>query len=149
MEAHRALGYQSGSMQEVDLDSIHICSKCAAWSSCGSSNKWNEGLYQSLFLQMDPYLDHMAGPQWERMCLDLLSLEVPKEGSTSLRRRGQWGKDFKGGTGKRGGRGVVNNKGKGKGKGKGKERKRKEEKRKEKKRKEKKRKEKKRDRAIH
>ena len=32
------LGHQLGSMQKLDLDLLHICSKYAAWSSSGSPN---------------------------------------------------------------------------------------------------------------
>jgi hypothetical protein len=37
------LNYQPKSMQGVDLGPLHICSKYAAWSSCGSSNNWSGG----------------------------------------------------------------------------------------------------------
>lgn len=30
------LGHQSVSSQRLDLDSVHICNKCAGWSSCGT-----------------------------------------------------------------------------------------------------------------
>jgi hypothetical protein len=33
-----SLGYQPGSIWELVLD---ICSKCAAWFSCGSANNWS------------------------------------------------------------------------------------------------------------
>jgi hypothetical protein len=32
-----------GSMQGFDLGPLHICSKCAGWSSYRSSNKWSRG----------------------------------------------------------------------------------------------------------
>lgn len=32
------LYHQPGSVQELDLNALRICSKCAAWSPCGSPN---------------------------------------------------------------------------------------------------------------
>jgi hypothetical protein len=32
-----------GAEGELDLDLLHICSRCAAWSSCDSPNQWNVG----------------------------------------------------------------------------------------------------------
>lgn len=38
----QSLVHQPGNMQELELDPLHICSKCPAWCSYGSPNKWNQ-----------------------------------------------------------------------------------------------------------
>ena len=44
------LDHQSGSRQDL----LHICSKYAAWCSCGSPNKWNWGCLSLCSLQLGP-----------------------------------------------------------------------------------------------
>ena len=91
------LGHQTGSMQKLDLGSLHICCKCAAWSSCGSPNKWScecLGLYS---LTLDPLL--LPGlPDWASMEENLPSPAgtrcsrirwYPWGSSLSLRKRGR------------------------------------------------------------
>jgi hypothetical protein len=90
------LRYQPGSIQEVGLESLHFCSKCAAWSSCGSPNKWSRGclgLCSPPLEPLPPYFNYLDGPQWERMCPSPAGTRcpggvVPKGDSSSLRRRG-------------------------------------------------------------
>jgi hypothetical protein len=43
-----------GSMEEIDLDLLHICNKCAAWSSCGCPNKWSRGYLSLCSSSLDP-----------------------------------------------------------------------------------------------
>ena len=55
----------SQSIQELDLDPIHIYSKYVAWCSCGSLNKQNGGCLGLCSLPLDPlppYLDCVVGP---------------------------------------------------------------------------------------
>jgi hypothetical protein len=40
----QSLGHQAGNMQELGLDPLYICSKCATWSSCGSPTKWSKAV---------------------------------------------------------------------------------------------------------
>lgn len=44
----QVLDQQSGSRQELDLDLLHICSKCAAWCSCGFPDKWSRAFSVSV-----------------------------------------------------------------------------------------------------
>ena len=41
-------------MQGLDLEALHVCSRCPAWPSCGFPNKWSRGCPCSL--QLDPLL---------------------------------------------------------------------------------------------
>lgn len=61
-----------------------------------------------------PDLDCMFGPQWERICLVLLGLDIPgwdgtQGGAPPLRRRGGSNREeiHKGGAGRKRGRGTV------------------------------------------
>ena len=64
-------------MQELDLEPLDICSICAAWFSCGSSNKWKCHDLSSLPLGLLPaYLEGLVWPHWKRICLDLLVLNT-------------------------------------------------------------------------
>ena len=48
------LNHQPKDMPWLDLGPLHICSRCAAWSSCGSPNNWS-GDYSCLCcLPVDP-----------------------------------------------------------------------------------------------
>lgn len=40
----QSMGHQQENMEEMGLDFLHTCSKCATWSSCGFPNKWNKGV---------------------------------------------------------------------------------------------------------
>ena len=73
-------GQQTVRMQKLNLDPIHFCSKCEAWSSRGSSNKCRGG-YLDL-CSLSPYLDFLDGSQWERMYLVLLKLDASGWGGT-------------------------------------------------------------------
>lgn len=48
------LGHQQGSRQELDLDPLHICSKCAAWSSYRSP-KQSWGSLRLFFCHWIPF----------------------------------------------------------------------------------------------
>ena len=74
MGGSQSLGHLAGSMQELDLDASPICSKCVAWSSRGSPNKWNGGRRLSLFpaiALLSPYLDGL--PAWASVGEDVPS----------------------------------------------------------------------------
>jgi hypothetical protein len=49
----QSLGHQPWSMQELDLDPLHICNKCAAWCSCGSPNKQSRDYLDLCSLPLD------------------------------------------------------------------------------------------------
>ena len=73
---------------------LHICSRCAAWSSCRSTNNWSRDCLNSVaclwitFL----YLGCLVWPKWDGMHLVLIQLDVPGQvgahggASPSLRR---------------------------------------------------------------
>jgi hypothetical protein len=42
------LNHQPKSIQGLDLEPLNICSRCKAWSSCGSPNNWSRGLSLTL-----------------------------------------------------------------------------------------------------
>lgn len=48
----QSLGYQPGRMQELYVDLLHICSKCATWCSCCSLANKGNGRMES-FVKMD------------------------------------------------------------------------------------------------
>lgn len=60
------------------LGILHIWSRCAAWPSCGFCNTFRGGCLWLRCLQLDPFplTDCLVRPQWERMCLILLGLDV-------------------------------------------------------------------------
>ena len=63
----------SQSIQELDLDPIHIYSKYLAWCSCGSPNKQNGGCLGLCSLPLDPL--PLAGlPGWTSVGEDVPSL---------------------------------------------------------------------------
>lgn len=104
----QSLSHQPENIQELNIDPIHICCKFAAWPSCGSPNKWTV-LSWSLFPVIgspSTYLDLLVGPQWERLCLVLLGLEYPGLGGTQ-EEKVIGGRTCRGGTGKRGRRGLL------------------------------------------
>ena len=41
------------STHRLDLGSLHICSRCAVWSSCGSPYNWNWGCLWLCYLPLD------------------------------------------------------------------------------------------------
>jgi hypothetical protein len=48
------LNYQQKSLQGLYLGPLHIYSRCAAWSSCGSPNNWSRGCVGVCYLPLDP-----------------------------------------------------------------------------------------------
>ena len=104
-QGSRRLGPQAGTMQGLDLDILHIFNKCSAWSLCDSPNKWSGAVSVSVLFHWIPfsYLDCLVGPQWERIHLVLLGLDVPEWGGTQVglpfsekKGRGQWGSYLQG-----------------------------------------------------
>ena len=76
------LNHQPNSTQRRDLNPHSpICSRCAAWSSCGSPNNWSRGCLWLCGLPLDP-LPYLVGPHWERRRLGLLGLDLPGEVGT-------------------------------------------------------------------
>lgn len=66
------LNYQPKSMQGMDLGPLHICSKYAAWSSCGSSNNWSGGCLWFCCLPLD-LLPPPGLPGWASVGEEVLS----------------------------------------------------------------------------
>lgn len=117
-EWSQILGHQPRIMQDLDLDHLHICNKCAIWCSYGYPNTWIRDCLGLCSLSLDaltPYLDCLFGPQWERMCIDLLGLDAPLWGRYPMGVLLLWGEEVdatgrgicKGETEKRGGKGAV------------------------------------------
>jgi hypothetical protein len=76
----QSLCHQSGSIQELGLDPIHMCSRCTAWSSFGFLTSGAETFSVSILWYIgSPFLyqHYLVWPQWKRMCLVLLRLDVP------------------------------------------------------------------------
>jgi hypothetical protein len=103
------------SRQGLDLAHLHICSQCAAWSTC--PNHWRECCLWLCCLPLDPLsLARLSGQisVGEDMLSPLATScsragWYSREDSSSLRRRGVviGGGTCEGGTGRRGGSGAV------------------------------------------
>jgi hypothetical protein len=50
------LSHRPKNMQSLDLDHLHICSRCAAWSSCGFHDNWSGCILWLCCLPLDPFL---------------------------------------------------------------------------------------------
>lgn len=48
------LKHQPKCMEGLNLGPLHICRKCAAWSSCGFPNTWSSGLSVTLLPAFEP-----------------------------------------------------------------------------------------------
>jgi hypothetical protein len=71
MGGSQNLGHQPESIQELDLDPLHTCSKFTAWFSCGLFNKWIRGCLDLYTLPLDPLY---GLPAWASMGENVLSL---------------------------------------------------------------------------
>jgi hypothetical protein len=104
--AHRD-GHQPESTQELDLGSLHICSKCAAWSSRGFPNKQTGGCLGSLLPAIGSPSPYMGFLVWASVREDVPNLARTRCHSVGWNKRGAIGRGIcKGGTWKRGGRGL-------------------------------------------
>ena len=50
LEVSHTLNHQPKSEHRLDLGSLHMCSRRAAWSSCGSLNNWSQGCPWACYL---------------------------------------------------------------------------------------------------
>ena len=70
-------GLQSQSMQRLYLGPLHICSKCAAWFSCGVGV-----VFQAIFfyhwIHLPNRLDCLFELHWEKICIVLLHTDVSR-----------------------------------------------------------------------
>jgi hypothetical protein len=101
----QSLGHQPDIMQELDLDPLHICSKCSAWPCMGpltSGVGVVSGFAPCHWIPFPPTWTTWFGLSGRRMCLNQLRLDT-QIGVLFSEEKGSNGREIcKGGTGKRG-----------------------------------------------